>query len=238
MTSLATLPALAAATTDDPEPPSRPSHPPLIHRLQGGQQMTADLFTALDNKGFELVAGVVQEKAMSAYSDAFQTWLIMFLAMAADEFGGNIAGPEGGLRCFADPNTIRKPDFAWTAPDRLQPLPEYGWTEVAPTFAIEVLSPRNTVKEIAEKVALFLAAGVEMVWVIDPLKLVATVHTKKGSAEYDASTPLPSPLPTLQLTLQQVADKANRGATRAVPPADPPANTAGTTDPERSEESA
>lgn len=50
---------------------------------------------------------------------------------------------------------------------------------VAPDLCVEVLSPRNTSAEMAEKVAAYLAAGAREVWLVDE-QGVPDIHTNAG----------------------------------------------------------
>jgi Uma2 family endonuclease len=86
---------------------------------------------------------------------------------------------ESGFRLFRDPDTVRGPDVSFVAADRIPAggLPR-GYLEGAPTLAVEVLSPSNTAAAIAEKVAEYLAAGAEAVWVMDPRRRAVTVHQR------------------------------------------------------------
>ena len=178
--------------------------------LADGMRVSADTFTEADNKGFELVYGVVREKKVSSFSDHFQFWLLFFFSQAVESYGGIGSAPEGGFQCFDDPGLIRKPDLSWTRASDFSSPGTQGWRRTPPTFAIEVLSPRNTAAEITEKVAMFLKAGTEMVWVIDPVALTAVVHTSNDAVSYDSQTLLPAPLPTLTISLADVEAKARR----------------------------
>jgi Uma2 family endonuclease len=42
--------------------------------------------------------------------------------------------------------------------------------------AIEILSPTDTVEQIDEKIDEYLAAGVPLVWEVDPYRRTVTVH--------------------------------------------------------------
>ena len=57
-----------------------------------------------------------------------------------------------------------------------------GFTTVPPVLAVEVLSPSNSASNIAEKVDLYLAHGVEVAWVVDPRRATVVVHTPDGLA--------------------------------------------------------
>jgi Uma2 family endonuclease len=62
---------------------------------------------------------------------------------------------------------IRSPDASFVASKRLAKIPE-GFLELAPDLAVEVLSPDDSPREVLDKVGEYLAAGVQVVWVIDP----------------------------------------------------------------------
>ena len=52
-----------------------------------------------------------------------------------------------------------------------------SYSPVVPDLAVEIRSPSNTVRELAEKVADYLRAGVRLVWVVDLDTQTVTVHT-------------------------------------------------------------
>lgn len=205
-------------------PPSRyapPSHPPLVRELADGMRVSADLFYALPNKGFELVDGRVRENEVSLFTSTFQFFLLglIFESVRQCLHLGHPSEAEGGFRCFADPNAVRKPDFAWIGKDRMpSQVPPTGYPQVAPHFVVEVRSPSDRGEDLSEKVAAYLAAGVEMVWAIDPESLTAVVHTAAGAERFGAETPLPCPhLPPLRLTLRQVATLVEASETTDAP---------------------
>ena len=55
---------------------------------------------------------------------------------------------------------VRVPDVVWTSPERRQPV----IYTLAPEICVEVLSPFNDDEEMAEKRALYFAAGAREVW--------------------------------------------------------------------------
>ena len=71
---------------------------------------------------------------------------------------------------------VRSPDVSFVRLERLpsNELP-VGFAEFAPDLAVEVLSPEDRQREILDKVGEYLAAGVALVWVIDPEKRSAAV---------------------------------------------------------------
>ena len=45
-----------------------------------------------------------------------------------------------------------------------------------PVLAVEILSPNDTQKEVHAKIADYLASGVAVVWVVDPIFQTVTVY--------------------------------------------------------------
>jgi Uma2 family endonuclease len=79
-------------------------------------------------------------------------------------------GADCSYQCFPDrPRLVRKPDVSFICLGRLpeEREPE-GHVRIPPDLAIEVLSPNDLDYETDEKVAEYLAAGVRLVWVINP----------------------------------------------------------------------
>jgi Uma2 family endonuclease len=92
---------------------------------------------------------------------------------------GHVTG-EGGYVLARDPDTVRAPDAAFIAFDRLpgRQLPPGEYVEGAPDLAVEVVSPDDRDAEVAEKVADWLAAGAGRVWEVRPRTRTVTIHRK------------------------------------------------------------
>ena len=69
----------------------------------------------------------------------------------------------------------RKPDVAFVSWERL-PENRRQASPFPPDLAIEVVSPSDTVYGVLEKVAEYLEAGTQMVWVIEPIFKTVTVY--------------------------------------------------------------
>lgn len=102
-------------------------------------------------------------------------------ALASGKRPGIVVGGDPGCWIERDPDTVRAPDVAYMAADRLPPGPVHGFFEGAPTLAVEVLSPSDRRGAVAAKVAQWLAAGTVLVWTIDPIRRFARVHRADGS---------------------------------------------------------
>jgi Uma2 family endonuclease len=89
---------------------------------------------------------------------------------------GVVLGAETGFVIARSPDTVRAPDVAFVAKDRIPPgkLTPKFWPG-APDLAVEVVSPDDTVYEVDEKVKMWLDAGCRLVWVVNPKRRTVTV---------------------------------------------------------------
>lgn len=69
----------------------------------------------------------------------------------------------------------RKPDVAFVLQERL-PENRHQASPIPPDLAIEVVSPTDKVYDVQEKALEYLDAGVQMVWVIEPILKTITVY--------------------------------------------------------------
>lgn len=97
-----------------------------------------------------------------------------------DEYGLGTVYAESGFALHRDPDVLLGPDVAFIRADRL-PDDEDSYSDLAPDLAVEVLSPSNTPALVAEKLTEHAAAGVPLVWVLDPQRRTARVVTRSGS---------------------------------------------------------
>lgn len=91
---------------------------------------------------------------------------------------GEMTGAGGGYVLFPDRETLLAPDVAFVRKDRVPPEDEQArFARLAPDLAIEVLSPSDRMASAIAKVSLYLEAGVQAVWLIDPVKRTVTIFT-------------------------------------------------------------
>lgn len=84
---------------------------------------------------------------------------------------------ETGYVLASDPDTVRGPDVSFVSARRRATGARRGpYLVGAPDLAVEVLSPDDSRRKLAEKVAEYLAAGAQAVWVIDPRHQTLTTH--------------------------------------------------------------
>jgi Uma2 family endonuclease len=82
--------------------------------------------------------------------------------------------PETGFILFDDRQTVRSPDAAVVLGDRLAAPPD-NFVPLAPDLAVEVLSPSDRMADALAKIAMYLDAGVQLVWLVDPASQSVTI---------------------------------------------------------------
>lgn len=94
---------------------------------------------------------------------------------------GEVFGAGTGFVLNEEPPTVRAPDMAFVARDRLPPSGESeGFGHLAPDLAVEVVSPSNTVAGILDKVSDYLDAGTRLVWVVEPRRRIVTEYRSRS----------------------------------------------------------
>ena len=82
---------------------------------------------------------------------------------------GQVLCGEAGVRLRDNPDTTVGVDVVYVAADVLaRQTDDSTVINGIPVLAVEILSPGNTIEEIDEKIDSYLAAGVALVWVVDP----------------------------------------------------------------------
>ena len=78
-------------------------------------------------------------------------------------------------------NTVRKPDVAFIARDKLANV-DFHRTPIstASTLAVEVISPSNLAQDTLKKVRQYLAAGSHAVWLVYPALKIIEIHDREG----------------------------------------------------------
>lgn len=90
---------------------------------------------------------------------------------------------EVGFRLRRDPDLVRAPDVSFTETSALDPDRDRSrYIEGPPTLAVEVVSPGDRDADLSEKIAEYLAAGSQRVWVVRPRLRTVTVHRPGGDA--------------------------------------------------------
>jgi Uma2 family endonuclease len=94
---------------------------------------------------------------------------------------GETFGAETGFTLARNPDTVLAPDVAFVRADRVPAtgIPDDYW-EIAPDLVVEIVSPSDRAKQVTKKVDVWLAAGVQLVWVVYPRSRTVRVH-RSGS---------------------------------------------------------
>ena len=97
---------------------------------------------------------------------------------------------ESGTILDRDPDTVRGPDVSFYSLARQPEMPE-GYFEIPPDLAVEILSPHDRRKKVREKIAGYVAAGVKLVWLVDPETKTVMVYARSlRGVEYDEADDL------------------------------------------------
>lgn len=119
---------------------------------------------------------------------------------------GDAYGAETGFQTSSNPDTVRAADLSFVRAERGLDEEDGGFLLGAPDLVAEVLSPGNRRGEMISKVSQWLAAGCQVVWIVDPDRRTIQVH--EGNQERTLSIgdtlDCPSLLPGFQLPLAKV----------------------------------
>ncbi len=147
----------------------------------------------------ELLDGVIVEKDMGWEESGWQQILSWFIE---DYLRKNriaiVAGADGLTRL--EPGRVRIPDLGVYRLDRFPngKATRVAICDIAPDWAIEVMSRSNTKREMEQKREHFFAAGTRRFWIVDPRKRTIedwtsaksmTVLTDDDTADFDTILP-------------------------------------------------
>ena len=145
--------------------------------------MTVEEFLALPDDGTDrwLIAGELRERAMTTrnpFHSRSMTRAAQFLANWLDQQPaprGQILTGDAGVRIEREPVTLFGVDVVYVSADVIARQPaETTMINGVPTLAVEILSPSDVLEDVNEKIDAYLAAGVPLVWVIDPHRRTVT----------------------------------------------------------------
>lgn len=126
----------------------------------------------------ELIDGVLVEKAVGLRESYLASVLITILwSFVRPRNLGMVTGEAGTMRLAF--GLVRIPDVAFISWQRLsgRRIPTEPIPHLAPDLAVEVLSPSNTPGEMARKRQDYFAAGVQVVWQVEPNARTVEVFT-------------------------------------------------------------
>ena len=151
--------------------------------------MTAPLTTAdmlaLPENGTErwLIAGELRERPMTV-RNRFHSRTLVCTSTELENWNrrlppprGQVLGGEAGVRLTRNPDSTVGIDIVYVSPEVIvQQTDATTLIDGAPILAVEILSPNDTLEDIHEKIDTFLAAGVALIWIIDPYDRTVRVY--------------------------------------------------------------
>ncbi len=150
--------------------------------LKTRKGLTAEEFWELCHDGKpvrrELVRGEVREMPPAGGEHGSSTGIIHgeIYLFTKNKKLGRVFAAETGFIIERGPDTVRAPDVAFIRADRLSgPVPK-KFPAIPPDLAVETVAESDTPREVQDKVAQWLQAGVRLVWVIDPGSRTAAIH--------------------------------------------------------------
>ena len=148
-------------------------------RSVSGNELAASSTLRMDAELYEYIAGEFFEVSPSAH-DHSKFGLRIGGRMeqhATDNDLGEVVGADVGVLFRESPRLLLGPDAAFFRKDRLPPeIERRQYLHVVPDLVVEVISPSDTRREVAAKVALYLELGVRLVWLVDPEAKTVTVY--------------------------------------------------------------
>lgn len=154
--------------------------------------MTAEEVLAMpeDDVVRELIRGELKEYPMTtrrpihAEITATLTALLRNWAVVQSKPRGRVYSGEVRCRLRTDPDTLVGIDVAYISPELgAATARNANLIDGPPVLAVEVLSPSDQHVDIAAKVREYLAAGVKLVWIVDPDFSTVVVHRPNEEPE-------------------------------------------------------
>ena len=110
--------------------------------------------------------------------DLYEAEATAEVVMHARRHGGLAGGPTS---LFILPDGARRgPDAWWMSTERWRAASEEArqppFTAVVPDFVVEIVSPSNRGRELADKVRRYLEGGARLIWVIDARRRRVTIY--------------------------------------------------------------
>lgn len=138
-----------------------------------------DLLLITDRPMPELVHGVLKERETGEESDGIATTILRIVANHVFEHDlGRVHGAQCSFQIFPDdPRKVRIPDVSFI---RKGNAVARGHAKTVPDLVVEVLSPNDLAVDLFEKLEDYHAAGVPLIWIVDPDTRTVRVERRDG----------------------------------------------------------
>ena len=124
----------------------------------------------------ELIRGVLTEDVLPGnLHGAVVARIGRLLGNFSDDNHCGEVSSRSGFLLERGPDTVRGPDVAWVAPGRIESQ-VVGFAELALDLVVEVRSPNDSQRHMAERAMMWLSHGVRMALVADPGPVAVTVY--------------------------------------------------------------
>jgi Uma2 family endonuclease len=155
--------------------------------------MTTEELLAMPDDGMDrwLIEGELRERPMTKrnrfHSSAMAnvaTELTIWNRKQPEPRGKVFAG-EVGCRLARNPDTTVGIDLAYVDAKQLAKQPKKK-TMISgpPALAVEILSPKNDIEDVEEKVRIYRKYGVKLTWVVNPYSQTVTAYRPKGPPQF------------------------------------------------------
>jgi Uma2 family endonuclease len=145
-----------------------------------GRLLTAEEFERLsdDDKLYELIDGERREiPRLTMWQGEVEVNLAMRLhTHVRSRALGCVSIGKVAFIVRRNADRVRAADIAFIRRERVPPLEaRQHIMEVVPDLVVEILSKHDTVEEISDKIDDWLAAGVPVLWIVDPFRRTVTI---------------------------------------------------------------
>jgi Uma2 family endonuclease len=143
--------------------------------------MTADDLMQIEDDGFlyELIRG---ELIRMSPAGGAHGWIGTEATRHLANFSvprdlGEVFGADTGYIFELDPDTVLAPDASFIRAERMPRLTPFdGYLTIVPDLVVEVRSPSDRRAHIEEKIRQYLAAGVKLLWYVDPRHRTVAIY--------------------------------------------------------------
>lgn len=158
-----------------------------VKELQSAQPYTVDEFERVylspeqSDRLFELINGEVHEKMPTQQHGLIASNINLELALYARQTKTGRPGIEVRHHIPDDKRNSRLPDVSFVCTKG--PLVEQGSVSGMPDLAVEIKSPTDTITEMRETAAYYVANGSRLVWLVYPNYRLVEVYRPEADVE-------------------------------------------------------